>query len=281
MRKEKNITEATISIGGEIYNAPYDVIAEIGRLREDVIAKIVRLQAQLSESKATIETLRGEVKTYKAGNVPVTQIISDNEGLANDIEELQAENVDLKAELDLASETIHLRHQTEISLIQDVDRWKEKAKQLQAEIAELKKGNEQCLSLCTVKEDAKEICRLQDELDKYRWIPVAERLPEPTKETHPLQSPLVWLAIIVENKIVAVKAWYEKANNQWWDVYGEKVSGTHWKPIILPKQALNPEPATKQCLHRPDINCLADESCDGCLHKASAASERKQEGDDE
>ena len=40
--------------------------------------------------------------------------------------------------------------------------------ELQAEIVELKKGNEQCLSLCTVEEDAKEICRLQAELDKVK-----------------------------------------------------------------------------------------------------------------
>ncbi len=80
-----------------------------------------------------------------------------------------------------------------------------------------------------------EIAQLQAELLTHRWIPVEERLPKPTEETHPQQSELVWLANITENKIEAVKAWYEPLDERWFDQFGERVTGTHWKPIILPE----------------------------------------------
>ena len=55
--------------------------------------------------------------------------------------EICTKNKQLQTELNLASETIHLRHQTEISLIQDVDWWKEKVKQLQAKVKALEDEN--------------------------------------------------------------------------------------------------------------------------------------------
>ena len=36
--------------------------------------------------------------------------------------------------------------------------------------------------------------------------------------------------------------------------------------VLNNAQGLKPDPETKQCPYRKDINCLADESCDGCLH---------------
>ncbi len=32
------------------------------------------------------------------------------------------------------------------------------------------------------------------------------------------------------------------------------------------KTVMGEEPETKQCIYRPDINCLEDEDCDFCLH---------------
>lgn len=53
MGKEKNLTEATININGEIYNVPYDVAEEIIRQRvekaalEELNNQILELQAEL------------------------------------------------------------------------------------------------------------------------------------------------------------------------------------------------------------------------------------------
>lgn len=80
------------------------------------------------------------------------------------------------------------------------------------------------------------IIELQAELDKHRWIPVEERLPQPTEKTHPQQSELVWLANITEDRMEAAKAWYEPADETWFDCFGKRVTGTHWKPIILPEE---------------------------------------------
>ena len=40
-------------------------------------------------ARCLIRNILSDLATYKAGNVPVTKIISDNEGLANDIEDLK------------------------------------------------------------------------------------------------------------------------------------------------------------------------------------------------
>ena len=66
--------------------------------------------------------------------------------------------------------------------------------------------------------------------EKQRWIPVTERLPKPTENTHPQQSEVVKLATIVE-----VNAWYEDCDKHWHDIKtGKVIEGTHWRPINLP-----------------------------------------------
>jgi len=57
----------------------------------------------IANQLAEIDKLRAELHTYKSGNVPVTKIISDNEGMAiemNDfkeqVEQLQASEAELK-----------------------------------------------------------------------------------------------------------------------------------------------------------------------------------------
>ena len=66
-----------------------------------------------------------------------------------------------------------------------------------------------------------------------RWIPVEEGLPEPNETTHPQQSVTVKLATIVE-----VDAWYEDCDKHWHSSRtGEIITGTHWRPIDLPKGA--------------------------------------------
>ena len=66
--------------------------------------------------------------------------------------------------------------------------------------------------------------------EEQRWIPVTERLPKPTENTHPQQSEVVKLATIVE-----VNAWYEDCDKHWHDIKtGKVIEGTHWRPINLP-----------------------------------------------
>lgn len=74
--------------------------------------------------------------------------------------------------------------------------------------------------------------KLREEL---RWIPVEERLPQPTEQTHPQQSEFVWLANITENKIEAVKAWCEPSHEIWFDCFGNPATGTHWRPMAIPE----------------------------------------------
>ena len=80
-----------------------------------------------------------------------------------------------------------------------------------------------------------QVKQLIAQLDNLRWIPVEERLPQPTEETHPQQSELVWLANITESKMEATKAWYESIDDRWFSCFGERITGTHWKPIIPPE----------------------------------------------
>ena len=48
------------------------------------------------KQRKQIAQLEAELATYKSGNVPVTELISANEGMAVDIKQLQAENDKLK-----------------------------------------------------------------------------------------------------------------------------------------------------------------------------------------
>lgn len=75
--------------------------------------------------------------------------------------------------------------------------------------------------------------KLQAELEKHRWIPVSERLPEMSGQylvmlnyDHPQN-----LSIHMKHPAVAS---YFKDDALW----GTEKHITHWKPIILPEQAL-------------------------------------------
>ena len=63
-------------------------------LRDDILSGLV-----MNVTTKHFRELEAELATYKAGNVPVTQILADNEGLANDIEELQSELAALKEQV--------------------------------------------------------------------------------------------------------------------------------------------------------------------------------------
>ena len=67
----------------------------------------------------------------------------------------------------------------------------------------------------------KYIEQLQAELEKHRWIPVSERLPE--------SSGVVLVLLSDGNIIQAISAYW--VNYKGW----LNQSITHWKPIILPE----------------------------------------------
>ena len=72
------------------------------------------------------------------------------------------------------------------------------------------------------------ITKLEGQLEKHRWIPVSERLPEDN------QCVLVTIKHI--NDTWGFLAWYQLSRKQW-SFYDPMVRGmvTHWKPIILPE----------------------------------------------
>ena len=81
--------------------------------------------------------------------------------------------------------------------------------------------------------------QLQAELNKLRWIPMAERLPT-LGESH--QSKWVW---VTDGKRVVDAYYYDMTHrkpaenlvsDKGWHCHGIKKSEiTHWKPIILPE----------------------------------------------
>ena len=77
---------------------------------------------------------------------------------------------------------------------------------------------------------------LQTELDKYRWIPVEERLPELIENISNPHSKDVWAIFDNKEPYKAVyskaKGWFIYASYETSDCYQDKI--THWKPIILP-----------------------------------------------
>lgn len=87
----------------------------------------------------------------------------------------------------------------------------------------------------------KDFEKLQDELDRYYWIPVSERLP--VLEEGITQSP--WVDI-TDGKCVTQAYYYDytrrkatlnSATGKGWYCPGmSQESITHWKPIYLPKQ---------------------------------------------
>lgn len=83
-----------------------------------------------------------------------------------------------------------------------------------------------------LKDMARKILDLQAELDKHRWIPVAERLPE--------DNQCVFVAMKHIKTTWGFLAWYSPVTTKKWEFYDPMVKGevTHWKPIILPKAKL-------------------------------------------
>lgn len=74
--------------------------------------------------------------------------------------------------------------------------------------------------------------RLQTELDKYRWIPVSERLPT-LEDGKSIDGTVDVLG--VEKGILFIGNYYPKMNmwNYWWNCCAEP---DFWKPIILPTE---------------------------------------------
>ena len=106
---------------------------------------------------------------------------------------------------------------------------KEKHEQLQSQLASTETENKRLAQVCIKHgfEINKLIEELDDEKEKGRWIPVAERLPKPDENTHPQQSVKVRLA-----KIIEVDAWYEECDKHWHDARtGSVITGTHWRPL--------------------------------------------------
>ena len=78
--------------------------------------------------------------------------------------------------------------------------------------------------LC-LKEENKQ---LQAKLDKHRWIPVSERLPEDNTAVSIVmqREGATWLWI----------GWYFLSNKKWEVVDAVRGNITYWKPIILPEK---------------------------------------------
>lgn len=102
--------------------------------------------------------------------------------------------------------------------------------QLQAENAGLNKDLD--LHNVIVATYKAEFQQLRAENDKHRWIPVSERLPEDKVEV---------IGLFVRDGDISIRQvdyWY--AQHKWRNENGDTIviPPTHWKPIILPGQAL-------------------------------------------
>ena len=101
--------------------------------------------------------------------------------------------------------------------------------QLQAELKALKKdGLKGNIPLAVLDQ----IVRMQEELDKHRWIPVGEGPPEERNDDVPFRSEDVF----VTNGKWARRA-YWMTRQKYWNFYlcGEPCPVTHWKSFHLPE----------------------------------------------
>ena len=74
----------------------------------------------------------------------------------------------------------------------------------------------------------------QAELEKYRWIPVSERLPKVFKDVYCYRSRAV---LITTESLFCVLGWYNSSDRCLENVEGTIDLVTHWMPIpILPKE---------------------------------------------
>ena len=141
------------------------------------------------------------------------KLVMDKLVLEDKVEKLQAENKDLKE--NMTKHTLNYR--------------KGKIKQLQTELDKVKKKarldyNFIYNQLITLQKGYKKL--IQAEVDKYRWIPVSERLPEKNE----CDDVLFVIEHLVEGG--------EFKNGLFWDNNGRSSQNeeiTHWKPIILPE----------------------------------------------
>ncbi len=81
----------------------------------------------------------------------------------------------------------------------------------------------------------KENKRLRAELDKHRWIPVGERLPEERKHREGFLDGLSKDVWVTDEKIID-KAFYNINTEKW--ICGQLMMGkiTYWMPITLPQE---------------------------------------------
>ena len=75
--------------------------------------------------------------------------------------------------------------------------------------------------------------QLQAELDKHRWIPVSEKLPEESGAYLVMLNYLHPRNLSIKMRHPAVESFFH--DDAMW---GTEKAITHWKPIILPDQAL-------------------------------------------
>ena len=95
--------------------------------------------------------------------------------------------------------------------------------------------------LATTHNLRREIKQLQAELEKHRWIPVSERLPELLIDIpHRHSNDLLLVYETLENTNTVVIGCYDEENG--WVIYSSHQRPiyyqnqiTHWKPIILPE----------------------------------------------
>jgi len=116
-----------------------------------------------------------------------------------------------------------------------VEMWKKQAEQLQAEVKRLEEiETDLNSSLGYVEMWKKQAEQFQAELDKYRWIPVNERLPE-LKDRNKWSIEIDDGTINVigwDNDVVFITNYFPKMGV--WN----GLTPVLWKPIILPEQAL-------------------------------------------
>lgn len=87
-----------------------------------------------------------------------------------------------------------------------------------------------------VLEQATKIEEQNKELEKHHWIPVSERLPENDHEK---------IDIVAAQTLKSGKKTIKRLTDTKWlltKIFPDSIKITHWKPIVLPDQALKSKP---------------------------------------
>ena len=199
-----------------------------------LVSRAKQFQAQLKdrtkdEIKALIEKY-GDPQ-YKTSEFALYDVIGTAQQL-----HAQVKAAERKMQLH-AGDICSANNEADLHIEKNKDLEEENTK-LQGEIKEQKEATKQCLSLCTVKEDAELIVKLQAEIkglrEELRWIPVSERLPENDEEVIILAGDVK--TPYIANALLKGAIWHIRHPNgiilaASWEI-------THWKPITLPDQAL-------------------------------------------